>query len=142
MSTVPRQAHASAAKKTAMIVAPMARPIGEGGVSTTSSAAGRNSTSSLRRASPARATETTALADFINSRLQAVEHRILPAGAEQCVVSALLDDAPALDRDDAIGVAQGREPVGDDEHGAPVDDLLHVLLDLAFARVIETAGRL
>ena len=51
MSTVPKAAQVSAKQKNAMIVAPMARPTGEGGFSTTSSAAGRKAISySLRRA--------------------------------------------------------------------------------------------
>ena len=40
-----------ARQKIAMIAQAMVRPIGEGGVSTTSSAAGRNASSSLSRAS-------------------------------------------------------------------------------------------
>ena len=43
---VPEQAQASAAQNSAMIVTPMARPTGDGGVSTISSAAGRNASSS------------------------------------------------------------------------------------------------
>ena len=50
MSTVPKQAQASASRTAAMIVAPIARPIGEGGVSTISSAAGRNASSCVAAA--------------------------------------------------------------------------------------------
>jgi hypothetical protein len=42
MSTLPSDAQITATQNTAMIVAPMARPIGDGGVSMTSSVAGRN----------------------------------------------------------------------------------------------------
>ena len=45
MSTLPNVAHAIATQKIAMIVAPTARPRGEGGVSAISSAAGRNASS-------------------------------------------------------------------------------------------------
>jgi hypothetical protein len=41
MSTLPRLAQASAAQNAAIRVSAMARPIGEGGVSTISSVAGR-----------------------------------------------------------------------------------------------------
>src|SRR5437660_3403362 len=67
MSTVPRQAQASASTNTAMIVAPIARPIGDGGVSTISSAAGRKASSwSRRRRAPASGKATTALDVFMH----------------------------------------------------------------------------
>src|SRR5262245_10723245 len=50
MSIVPHQAHISAAQNSRMMVVAIARPIGDGGVSTISSAAGRNASSWLRRA--------------------------------------------------------------------------------------------
>jgi len=50
ISTVPNDAQASATQNRAITVAPIARPIGEGGVSTISSAAGRKASScSVRR---------------------------------------------------------------------------------------------
>jgi hypothetical protein len=45
MSTLPNIAHVSATQKMAMIVAPTARPTGDGGVSAISSAAGRKASS-------------------------------------------------------------------------------------------------
>src|SRR5258708_2807342 len=49
ISTWPRQAQANASTNSAMTVAPIARPVGDGGVSTISSAAGRNASSSRSR---------------------------------------------------------------------------------------------
>src|SRR5204863_3157393 len=49
MSTVPHQDQNSAAQNRAMMVSSIARPIGDGGVSTISSAAGRNASSLPRR---------------------------------------------------------------------------------------------
>ena len=46
MSIVPQEAQASAAQNSRMMTAAIARPIGDGGVSTISSAAGRNASSS------------------------------------------------------------------------------------------------
>src|SRR5690349_4868538 len=60
ISTCPKVAQTSATQKTATMVAPMARPIGDGGVSTISKAAGRKASSCSKR----RATEL-ALADFM-----------------------------------------------------------------------------
>ena len=45
MSTLPNVAQASATQKMAMMVAPTARPTGDGGVSAISSAAGRKASS-------------------------------------------------------------------------------------------------
>ena len=48
MSIVPAEAQISAAQNNRIMVAPIARPIGDGGVSTISSAAGKNASSSPR----------------------------------------------------------------------------------------------
>src|SRR3546814_6027378 len=47
--------------------------------------------------------------------LGAVEVGVEAALAEQVGVGALLDDPAVLDDQDQVGVAHGREPVGDDE---------------------------
>ena len=88
-----------------MIVAPIARPIGDGGVSTISSAAGRKASSCSRRRTGASAeTAMIFLADFMDAGLQVVQLRIAAVGADQLVMVAVLDDAAALDGDDAVGV--------------------------------------
>src|SRR5208282_870843 len=51
ISTCPKLAQVNARQNNTMSVAPMARPIGDGGVSTISSAAGRKASSSLSRRS-------------------------------------------------------------------------------------------
>src|SRR6516165_8220752 len=82
MSILPNVAQASAKQNMAMMVTPTARPIGEGGVSTTSIAAGRNASSSrLRRLRPF-GNGMTLLADFMDATLHAVEGRIAPAGPD------------------------------------------------------------
>jgi hypothetical protein len=73
-STEPRLAQASARQKAAIRVKEMARPIGEGGVSTISSAAGRKASPSTGRSWRAPGTVlwtvVSALADdFMDSRL-------------------------------------------------------------------------
>jgi hypothetical protein len=81
MSIVPHQAHSSAAQNSRMMVTPIVLPIGDGGVSTISSAAGRNASSSPRR-SWARRNGTTRCVgmagmadsvDFMNSCLQSMQ---------------------------------------------------------------------
>src|SRR6266576_519074 len=87
MSTVPRQAQATARTKNAMTVAPIARPAGDAGVSTISSAAGRKASScSRRRRSRTLGKATTALDDFMDRTVQAVECRVASAGTHQLLV--------------------------------------------------------
>src|SRR5262249_28417910 len=147
MSIVPQDAQASAAQNSRMRVAPIARPIGEGGVSTISRAAGRNASSALRRAFP-RGSGTTpraagaakaALADFMEPCLQAMQRGIAPACSKQRVMAAVLDQAATIERDDAIGRAHGREPVRNDQDRPSFRDLLHVSLDDALALIVEGA---
>src|SRR5262245_59625420 len=148
MSIVPHQAQASAAQNNRMMVAPIVRPIGDGGVSTISSAAGKNASSSPRLSCPRRNGMTcriglagmAGLADFMNSCLQSVQRCIAAAGLDQCVMGAILDQAAALESDDAIGRPHGREPVRDDQNRAPLGDLFHVLLNDALALIVEGAS--
>ena len=51
----------------------------------------------------------------------------------------VFDNAAAFDSDNAIGVTDRRQPVGNNEDGPAGGDLLHVLLDRALAFVIERA---
>src|SRR5882724_1545903 len=119
MSIVPHQAQASAAQNSRMRVAPIARPIGDGGLSTISSAAGRKASSSLRLSCPRRngttpragPTDTAELADFMDPCLQPMQRCIAAAGPDQCVMAAVLDQAAAFERDDAVRRPHGREPV-------------------------------
>src|SRR5262249_11220859 len=149
MSIVPHQAHARAPQNSNMMVAAMARPIGDGGVSTISSAAGRNANSSRRLAGGCRngttwrpaCAGTMALADFMDTCLQPMQRGITAACPDQRFMAAVLDQTAALEGDDAIHRAHRAEPVGDDQHRAPFGGLLHVVLDDALAFVVEGAGR-
>src|SRR5262249_11800388 len=82
------------------------------------------------------------LADILDPGLQQIERGVAPAGLDQLVVAAVLDHAPAVDGDDAVAAAYGGQPVRDNDHGAPLADLLHAVLDDALALVIERARRL
>src|SRR5499427_10588092 len=150
MSIVPHQAHTSAAQNSRMMVVAIARPIGDGGVSTISSAAGRNASSSPRRSCPRRngmtrrigLTGVAGSGDFMDSRLQPMQGCIAAASLDQRVMGAVLDQAAALERDDAIRRPHGREPVRDDENRPPLGDLFHVLLNDALALIVEGTRRL
>src|SRR6516164_9569091 len=90
MSTWPKNAHTSARQNRATMLNTIVRPIGDGGVSTISSAAGRNASSCLSRPLLVReegsAFRTLAaapcdvrLADCMDARLEPMERRVAPA---------------------------------------------------------------
>src|SRR5499426_1864144 len=81
-------------------------------------------------------------ADFMDSCLQAMQRCIAAAGLDQGVMGAVLDQAAALERDDAIRRPHGRKPVRDDENRPPLRDLFHVLLNDTLALIVEGARRL
>src|SRR5258707_5129633 len=116
MSTVPMHAQPNATANTAMMVKATARPTGEGGVSTISSAAGRKASSSFRRSARSAGKVTIFLADFMQTCLEPVERCISAAGLDQIVMGAVLDQTAALDGDDAIGKPQRPEPQGKPRH--------------------------
>src|SRR6185312_7976249 len=170
MSIRPTDDQAIIATASTTMVQATARPIGEGGVSTISSAAGRNSVSArlrlLREGTPSRklakpsAAETraaqprpsqrtgasracpSALSHFMESRLHHVQGGVAALAADQLVVRAVLDDLALLDGDDAIGAPHGRQAVRDHDHRAVLGDRRHVVLDRALALIVERAGRL
>ena len=55
---------------------------------------------------------------------------------------ALLDDPPRLQHDDAVGVGDGREPMGDDQRAAPSPDAGEARLDRPLGPGVEGARRL
>src|SRR5262249_50735296 len=160
--TVPMHAKTSATANTAMIVNAIARPVGEGGVSTISSAAGRNASSSLRRSSRFFGNSITFLADFMQPLrllreslflapldtppagfvLEPIEGCVSAADLDQVAVGAILDQSASLDGDDAGRHPQRREPMCNNEHRASTGDLRHILLNNALALVVERACRL
>src|SRR3974377_234484 len=140
ISTLPKHAKPSAKQNRAMTVRPIARPTGEGGVSTISSAAGRKASScSVGRAICFFGNGTIFLTGCMDPRLQVVQLGIAAIAADQLVMRAVFDDAATLDCNDAIGLAHGRQPVSNDEYGATPGDLLHILLDSPLALVLQPA---
>src|SRR6478736_7801364 len=147
MSIVPHHDQTNATQNSTTIVATITRPIGDGGVSTISSAAGRKASSS--RLSLMRRNGTTIsvrlmgrapLADFINSSLQPVQRRVTPAGFDQSVVGTIFHQPAVIERDNPVRRPHRREPMRDDQDRAPPGDLLHVLLDDALAFIVQRTG--
>src|SRR5947209_4496424 len=108
MSTRPNTAHASASTKNRMMVAPIARPTGEAGVSRISSAAGRNwralSSRCRRGARGFVVSFGSASTDDMEARLHLVKRRVAPGALHELVVASVLDKTATLDGDDAVGM--------------------------------------
>ena len=68
--------------------------------------------------------------------------RISAAASQELGVTALFDDPTAIDHDDAVGEAHGRQAVGDDEGGAPGGRALERFHHDALGVGVETGGRL
>src|SRR5580704_3653048 len=127
MSIVPHQAQINATQNRKMMMLPIARPTGDGGVSTISRAAGRNASSSrpldrgpwngiTRRAAPF---GVAGSADLMEPSLQSMQRCIAAAGFDECVVATILDQPAAIERHDAVRRPHGREPVRNHQHRAP-----------------------
>src|SRR5438309_8944466 len=84
----------------------------------------------------------SSLPDFMEATLQAMQRGVSAAAADQLVMRPVFDEAPAIEGNDAVAAPHGGQAMGDDEHGAPLGDHRHVLLDDPFALVIEGARRL
>ena len=57
-------------------------------------------------------------------------------------MGAILDDATAIDGDDAVGLTHCGKSVGDHEDRAALADPAHIVVDDALALIVERAGRL
>jgi hypothetical protein len=131
-----------------MMVAAVARPAGEAGVSMISSAAGRNAVSragfmnSIVTPCFARSNIPMIRSNGMRCPLTAQHRGKASAGTREVFAQTILDNPATVDGDDAVALLHGRKPVRDDDDGAPAHDLAHVVLDHAFAFVVERAGRL
>ena len=66
----------------------------------------------------------------------------MPCAREQVGVRALLDDASAVEHDDAVAVLDRRQPVRDDDRRAPAHQLFERRLDQPLRLGVERRGRL
>ena len=71
-----------------------------------------------------------------------VQAHIGPAHLQQFVVRARFDDAARLHHEDGVGVADGGEPVGDDEAGAAGAQVGHGVLDEGLGAGVDGRGGL
>ncbi len=66
----------------------------------------------------------------------------MPPASDEVVVVAFLGDLAVAQDEDAVGVADGGEAVGDDEGGAAGDQRAEVLLDGSLGLRVHRAGGL
>ena len=57
-------------------------------------------------------------------------------------MTSVLDDAALVHDDDLVGVADGRETMGDDQAGAVVHEARHGVLDARLRARVDVRGRL
>ena len=76
-----------------------------------------------------------------NAILQLVEPRVQAAVSQQLVVIALFPDLAVVDDENAIGVLDRRQPVGDDQRSAIFQELVERLLNQRFGLGIHRARR-
>ena len=57
-------------------------------------------------------------------------------------MAAAFDDAALVENDDLVGVHQRAQPVGDDDHGALLDDVLEGGADAPFGRGVDGGRRI
>ena len=76
------------------------------------------------------------------AELTVVETVVEPFVAQQLCVGALFDDLASVHDDDGVGVADRRQPVGDDEARPPASQLRHRLLDQDLGPRVYIARRL
>ncbi len=79
---------------------------------------------------------------FLNHELSSGEFRETAAFRHQFIESSAFDHAPAVEQQDARGVANGREPVCDHKGGASLHHFVESGVDPGFGDRIERAGRL
>ena len=78
----------------------------------------------------------------LRGRPVSVERRVKASAPQELVVRALLDDAAVLEHDDQVGVADRRQPVGDDERGAAGEQEPERPLDLPLGADVDRRRRL
>ena len=74
--------------------------------------------------------------------LQLVEPFIVAVAFQQRLVRALFDDAPFVQHNDTVDIADGREAVGDDNGGTPAHQLFERVLNQRLGFGIDAAGGL
>src|SRR5262247_963604 len=147
ISMVPKAAQRIAAANTAMIVQVNIRPTGDGGASSISSTAGRNSQACplagvVRRwrwlsmvwcLSPLHCGVLTAV-------LVRLQPGVIALALQEFRVGPILDNTSLVEHQDAVGRAHGRQTMGNEEHRPSPAHVGKVALNNGFGLVVERTG--
>ena len=134
-SAIPNRPHCGSMKSAFLVARPsdgMGRSAGGGG-------RGAGAASGADRAG------VQALVDRAQGGLTGGRAQQVAEGAGlvgELVAWAVLDDAPALEHGDLLGPLRGREPVGDQQTGAPVEQTLGSGDDAGLGERVHPGGRL
>ena len=74
--------------------------------------------------------------------LMCIQIEVIAILLHQIFVAALLHNLSVIDDEDALGVADSAQAMGDDKHRAVLADVAHVLVDDGLGFIIERARRL
>src|SRR6202790_4867689 len=75
-------------------------------------------------------------------KLLPVKAFVKAAFGEELAVGALLDDPAGVDDEDAVGIEDGRQAVGNDDDRPPLHQAIELELHLALGFAVEDRGRL
>src|SRR5439155_16253885 len=75
-------------------------------------------------------------------QLLAVEVGVVAVDGQQFVMSAELDDAAAVKDGDAIGIANSRNPVGNEDGGASLHYVTEMIQDFVFGLRVHAGERI
>ena len=87
-------------------------------------------------------THTQHSALSLQFKLSRIELVVPPLFLHELGVAALLHDLAVLDDHDAVGVAHGGQPVGDDEHRPALHEGVHTPLDVLLGAGVDGGGGL
>ena len=86
--------------------------------------------------------EALSLQQLLLVELQCVELEVPPLFRQQLLVGALFHDLPVGEHDDPVGVLDGGQPVGHDEHGADGAHFLQGVLNQQLRLGVDVGGGL
>src|SRR5262249_39083189 len=151
ISMVPKAAQKRAAANTAMIVQVNMRPTGDGGASSISSTAGRNS-QACPLAGVVRRCRWLSIVWYLSplhcgvliAVLMAVLVRVQPGvialALQEFRVGPILDNTSLVEHQDTVGRAHGRQTVGNEEHRTPPTHMGKVALNNGFGLIVESTS--
>src|SRR4030095_1075129 len=147
ISMVPKAAQRNAAVNTAMLVQVNMRPAGDGGASSISSTAGRNSQACPLAGVMRRCRWLSMVwclsplhCDVLMAVLVRVQPGVIALALQEFRVGPVLDNASLVEHQDTVGRAHGRQTMGNEEHRTSPTHVGKVALNNGFGLVVKSTG--